>query len=286
MSAHQIAATLVEALPYIRKYHGKTIVIKFGGNAMADDELKHAFAQDVVLLKLVGIDPVIVHGGGPQIDSLLKRVGKKSEFLQGMRITDPETLEVVEMVLGGAINKEISSLLGAHGGRAVGISGKDAGLITAKRLRAPKGAGNGGFGAVGTVESVRIDVIDSLRRDGFIPVIAPLGLTSRNETLNINADLAASSIAAALKAEALLLLTNTAGVLDSKGKLIPTLSVAAARRRIADGSVAGGMRPKVECGIQAVKAGVSKCMIIDGTTKNSLILELLTDKGVGTLVSR
>jgi len=286
MSAHQIAATLVEALPYIRKYHGKTIVIKFGGNAMADDGLKHAFAQDVVLLKLVGIDPVIVHGGGPQIDSLLKRVGKKSEFLQGMRITDPETLEVVEMVLGGAINKEISSLLGAHGGRAVGISGKDAGLITAKRLRAPKGAGNGGFGAVGTVESVRVDVIDSLRRDGFIPVIAPLGLTSRNETLNINADLVASSIAAALKAEALLLLTNTAGVLDSKGKLIPTLSVAAARRRIADGSVAGGMRPKVECGIQAVKAGVSKCMIIDGTTRNSLILELLTDKGVGTLVSR
>ena len=285
MSASSIAATLVEALPYIRKYHGKTIVVKYGGNAMVDEKLKHAFAQDIVLLKLVGIDPIIVHGGGPQIDRMLRRVGKKSHFKQGMRITDPETLEVVEMVLGGTINKEIIALLGVHGGHAVGISGKDAGLITAKKLRILDDSGEDhDIGAVGTVEAINARVLESLRSDGFIPVIAPLGLTKDNETLNINADLAAACIAASLKAEALLLLTNTPGVLDNKGKLIPRLSSAMARRRISSGGISAGMRPKVECGLQAVKAGVRKCMIIDGTIRNSIILELLTDKGIGTLI--
>lgn len=286
MDADKTAATLVEALPHIRRYHGKTIVVKYGGNAMVDPGLKDAFAGDIALLKLVGISPVIVHGGGPQIDSLLRRVGKRSEFVEGLRITDGETLEVVEMVLGGSVNKEITSLLNSHGGKAVGITGKDAGLITAKRMRVPRrGAESLDIGAVGSVERVNTEVIESLRANGFIPVIAPLGLSERGETLNINADTAAAGIASALGAEALILLTNTPGVLDRRGRLVPQLGAAAARRRIASGSIGAGMRPKVECGIRAVTGGVGRCMIIDGTVKHSIILELLTDKGSGTLIA-
>lgn len=286
MDIDKTAATLVEALPYIRRYHGKTIVVKYGGNAMVDPGLKNSFARDIVLLRLVGVDPVIVHGGGPQIDDLLRRVGKRSEFVEGMRITDGETLEVVEMVLGGAVNKEITSLLNGHGGKAVGITGKDGGLLTAKRMRIRRrGAGSLDIGAVGTVEHVNPEVIASLRGDGFIPVIAPLGLTKGGETLNINADIAASAVAVALRAEALILLTNTKGVLDRKGGLVAQLGAASARRRIASGDISAGMRPKVECAIRAVSEGVGRCMIIDGTIVHSVILELLTDKGSGTLIS-
>ncbi len=286
MDARKIAATLVEALPYIRKYHGKTIVVKYGGNAMVDSELKHSFAQDIVLLKLVGINPVIVHGGGPQIDHLLAKIGKKSEFKDGMRITDGETLEIVEMVLGGTINKEIVSLLGEHGGRAVGISGKDANLLKAKRMKVGGRGKKCDIGAVGTIEKVNSEVVDNLRQGGFIPVIAPLALSARNETLNVNADLVAAGIASELEAETLMLMTNTKGVLDAKGKLIAALTSAQAKRRISSGSISAGMRPKVECAVQAVSAGVRRCMIIDGTIRNAIILELLTDKGVGTLIAR
>ena len=288
-TAAEKAKILAEALPYIRRFHGKTIVIKYGGNAMTDDKLKNGFAHDVVLLKLVGINPVVVHGGGPQIDDLLKQLGKKGEFVQGMRVTDAETMDVVEMVLGGQVNAEIVNLINQHGGRAVGLTGKDGGLIRAKKMLV---RGNGDsdemidIGQVGEVETIDPEIVHHLLTHDFIPVIAPLGVGKKGETYNINADLVAGKVAEILKAEKLIVLTNTPGVLDKNGNLLTGLSSKKVDELFANGTISGGMLPKISSALDAVKNGVNTCHIIDGRVDHALLLEVLTDEGVGTLIRR
>ena len=287
-TAAEKAKILAEALPYIRRFHGKTIVIKYGGNAMTEDRLKGSFAHDIVLLKLVGINPVVVHGGGPQIDDLLKQLGKKGEFVQGMRVTDAETMDVVEMVLGGQVNKEIVNLINQHGGRAVGLTGKDGGLIRAKKMLV-RGSGDDekiDIGQVGEVDSIDPEIVHQLHTNDFIPVIAPLGVGKKGETYNINADLVAGKMAEILKAEKLIVLTNTPGVLDKNGNLLTGLTSKKVDDLFADGTIHGGMLPKISSALDAVKNGVNTCHIIDGRVDHALLLEVLTDEGVGTLIRR
>ncbi len=280
-----VAEILIEALPYIQALDQKTVVIKFGGNAMVDEALKSSFAQDIVLLKQVGVNPVIVHGGGPQIGKLLEQIGKKSRFIEGMRVTDNETMDVVEMVLGGQVNKQIVSLINRHGGRAVGLTGKDGGMISARKMKlAGSDAEASDLGQVGEVESIDPAVVAMLEHGDFIPVIAPIGVGADGSSYNINADLVAGELARVLDAEKLLLLTNTPGVLDPDGNLLTGLSAAETERLIADGIIHGGMLPKVRCALDAVKAGVRTSQIIDGRVKHSVLLELLTSTGVGTLI--
>ena len=280
-----VAEILIEALPYIQALDQKTVVIKFGGNAMVDEDLKSSFAQDIVLLKQVGVNPVIVHGGGPQIGKLLEQIGKKSRFIEGMRVTDNETMDVVEMVLGGQVNKQIVSLINRHGGRAVGLTGKDGGMISARKMRLPGSDTEANdLGQVGEVESIDPAVVAMLDQDDFIPVIAPIGVGVDGSSFNINADLVAGELARVLGAEKLLLLTNTPGVLDPDGKLLTGLSANETERLIADGIIYGGMLPKVRCALDAVNAGVRTSQIIDGRVKHSVLLELLTSTGVGTLI--
>ncbi len=283
------AKILAEALPYIQRFKGKTIVVKYGGNAMTDAQLKEGFARDVVLLKVVGMNPVIVHGGGPQIDDLLKRVGKKGEFIQGMRVTDAETMDVVEMVLGGQVNKDIVNLINRHGGRAVGLTGKDGGFIRARKLRVRGGTGSDelvDIGQVGEVESIDPAIVNLLHTEDFIPVIAPVGVGANGESYNINADLVAGKVAEILKAEKLIVLTNTAGVLDKDGKLLTGLTARRVDELFDDGTIHGGMMPKIGSALEAVKNGVNTCHIIDGRVEHALLLEILTDEGVGTLIKR
>jgi acetylglutamate kinase len=283
------AKVLTEALPYIQRFHGKTIVVKYGGNAMIDDKLKESFARDVVLLKLVGMNPVVVHGGGPQIDELLKRVGKKGEFVQGMRVTDADTMELVEMVLGGQVNKEIVNLINQHGGHAVGLTGKDGAFIRAKKMLV-RGPGDSeemmDIGQVGEVEAIDPQIIVTLLAGSFIPVIAPIGFGSKGESYNINADLVAGKVAEILKAEKLVVLTNTPGVLDKGGNLLTGLTARKVDELFADGTISGGMLPKISSALDAVKNGVNTCHIIDGRVEHALLLEILTNEGVGTLIRR
>jgi acetylglutamate kinase len=290
--AMQIARVLTESLPYIRRFVGKTVVIKYGGNAMIDDDLKNGFARDVVLMKLVGINPVVVHGGGPQIGRLLERIGKQSEFVQGMRVTDKETMDVVEMVLGGQVNKEIVNLINRHGGRAVGLTGKDGSLLYAEKLRLTRDKDDPSMnvpeiidiGHVGKVKRVDARIVDMLVQSDFIPVIAPIGVGEDGQSYNINADLVAGKIAETLKAEKLILLTNTPGLLDQQGQLLTGLNAKQVRDLVADGTIFGGMLPKVQCALEAVGAGVGSAHIIDGRVEHAVILELFTDEGVGTLI--
>ncbi len=284
------ATVLAEALPYIQRYHGKTIVIKYGGHAMADEALKRSFASDVVLMKLVGMNPVIVHGGGPQIGQLLERMGKKSEFVEGLRVTDRETMDVVEMVLGGLVNKEIVALINSQGGRAVGLSGKDGGMIRARQLLLHQGETDTDpgetidIGHVGEIQSINPEVVDVLYQGDFIPVIAPIGVGEDGNTYNINADTVAGRLAATLGAEKLILLTDTPGVLDAAGQLLTGLSRQDVERLIEDEVIVGGMLPKVRCALDAVSDGVAGVTISDGRVPHSILLETLTDGGVGTLI--
>ncbi|HYM86284.1 MAG TPA: acetylglutamate kinase [Burkholderiales bacterium] len=281
------AQVLAEALPYIRRFHGKTIVVKYGGNAMTDETLKHSFARDVVLLKLVGMDPVVVHGGGPQIDEMLKRVGKKGEFVQGMRVTDRETMDVVEMVLGGLVNKEIVNLINQHGGRAIGLTGKDASFIRARKMLV-QNEDNAtemlDIGQVGEIQSIDPEVISLLESREFIPVVAPIGVGEDGESYNINADLVAGKLAEILRAEKLIILTNTPGVLDKNGNLLTGLTPKQVDGLFADGTIHGGMLPKIGSALDAAKSGVKSVHIIDGRVEHALLLEVLTDQGVGTLI--
>ena len=286
-----IAPVLAEALPYIQHFHGRTIVIKYGGNAMTDESLKRSFARDVVLMKLVGMNPVVVHGGGPQIGQLLDRIGKKSEFVEGLRVTDSETIDVVEMVLGGLVNKDIVALINAHGGRAVGLSGKDGGLIRARKLVLRKeGASDEDetveLGFVGEIESINPAVVDTLDKGDFIPVIAPIGTGEDGKTYNINADTVAGKLAVTLGAEKLILLTNTPGVLDQQGELLTGLSESRVQELIQEGVITGGMLPKVRCALDAVSGGVRTATISDGRVPHATLLETLTDQGVGTQIGR
>ncbi|MDO9064761.1 MAG: acetylglutamate kinase [Sulfuricella sp.] len=286
-TATEKAAILAEALPYIQRFHCKTIVIKYGGNAMTEESLKQGFARDVVLLKLVGLNPVIVHGGGPQINDLLKRFGKQGEFIQGMRVTDRETMDIVEMVLGGLVNKDIVNLINHHGGRAVGLTGKDGEFIQAKKLKMKHAEKAGEYidiGQVGEVVSIDPELVALLDSHDFIPVIAPIGVGEQGEAYNINADLVAGKLAETLKAEKLILLTNTTGVLDKEGKLLTGLTAARVDELIADGTISGGMIPKISMALEAVKNGVKTSHIIDGRVEHALLLEILTDEGVGTLI--
>jgi acetylglutamate kinase len=289
-SAADRAQILIEALPYIQRFQGKTIVIKYGGNAMVDERLKQSFARDVVLMKLVGMNPVIVHGGGPQIGKLLERIGKKSEFVQGMRVTDRETMDVVEMVLGGLVNKEIVSLINKNGGKAVGLTGKDGGLIRARKLLMKSVPAEGlpseiiDIGHVGEVESIDPEVVALLDTRNFIPVIAPIGVGPEGEAYNINADVVAGKLAITLGAEKLMLLTNTSGVLDKEGKLLTGLTIGKVNGLIADGTIHGGMLPKVNYALDAVNSGVKSAHIIDGRVEHAVLLEVFTDQGVGTLI--
>jgi len=281
------ARILAEALPYIRRFHGKTIVVKFGGNAMVDAELQASFARDVVLLKLVGMDPVVVHGGGPQIEQLLKQLGIRSEFVQGMRVTDAATMDVVEMVLGGAVNKDIVTLINQAGGRAVGLTGQDGAFIRARKLLMPsrdKPAELLDIGQVGEIESIDPGVIDSLEQGGFIPVVAPIGVGADGLSYNINADLVAGKLAEVLHAEKLVLLTNTPGVLDEQGKLLTGVTPRQIDAMLAAGTLSGGMLPKIASALEAARAGVRSVHIIDGRVPHALLLEVLTDQGVGTLI--
>ncbi len=288
--ARNIAHVLIEALPYIRRFRGKTMVIKYGGNAMVEQSLKHSFARDVVLMKLVGINPVVVHGGGPQIGHLLERLGKGSKFIQGMRVTDSETMDVVEMVLGGLVNKEIVNLLNRHGGRAVGLTGKDGDLIRARKLLLQRDAPELkapeiiDLGHVGEVESIDVSVVNMLIGGDFIPVIAPIGVGADGFSYNINADLVAGKVAEVMGAEKLLLLTNTAGLLNSSGDLIPELDVGSISEMVRTGVIKGGMLPKIQCAVDAVHAGVRTANIIDGRVEHALMLDLFTDEGIGTLI--
>ncbi len=289
-SAHNIANVLIEALPYIQRFTGKTFVIKYGGNAMVDEKLKHSFAQDIVLLKHVGINPVVVHGGGPQIGDLLKRIGKQSEFVEGMRVTDEETMDVVEMVLGGLVNKEIVNSINQHGGRAVGLTGKDGRLICARKLKisrktpeldAPEIID---IGHVGEVDSINTHIVDMLVHDDFIPVIAPIGVDKHGESYNINADLVAGQLAATLNAEKLILLTNIPGLLDKNDKLLTGLTADRVDELIEDGTIYGGMLPKITSALEAVQGGVKSSHIIDGRLEHAVLLEIFTDEGIGTLI--
>ena len=289
-AALNVARVLTEALPYIRRFTGKTIVIKYGGNAMVDDALKSGFARDVVLMKLVGINPVVVHGGGPQIGKLLERLGKRSEFVQGMRVTDSETMDVVEMVLGGLVNKEIVNLINRHGGSAVGLTGKDGGLIRAGKLTLTRSAPELeppeiiDLGHVGEVQSVNAALVHMLVKGDFIPVIAPIGVGEDGHSYNINADLVAGKVAQVLRAEKVIFLTNTAGLLDKAGGVLSGLDARQVDELIADGTIHGGMLPKVRCALEAVQGGVGAAHIIDGRVEHAVLLELFTDQGVGTLI--
>ncbi len=282
------ADILIEALPYIRRFYGKTIVIKYGGHAMVDEELKDSFARDVVMMKYIGINPVVVHGGGPQIGTFLKKFGKVSKFVQGMRVTDEETMDIVEMVLVGKVNKEIVGLINRHGGKAVGLSGKDANLIQAEKYYlSPEKVKDTppeiiDIGLVGRVTLINADLIASMTANGVIPVIAPTGVGERGETYNINADLVAGAVAAAIGAEKLILLTDVPGVLDRNRELIHTMDDHATRTMIEEGTIEGGMFPKVKCCLKALKGGVKKAHIVDGRLKHTILLEMFTDRGIGT----
>lgn len=288
--AGHIAGVLSEALPYIQRFQGKTMVIKYGGNAMVDESLKRGFARDVVLMKLVGMNPVVVHGGGPQIGNLLKQIGKESRFVEGMRVTDSETMDVVEMVLGGLVNKEIVNLINRQGGKAVGLTGKDGDLIRARKLHITRQAEGMSepeiidIGHVGEVASIDTSVLKMLVADDFIPVIAPIGVGDDGQSYNINADLVAGKLAMALNAEKLILLTNTSGVLDGEGRLLTGLRAEQVDSLIKGGVIHGGMLPKVHCALDAVRSGVHTAQIIDGRVEHAVMLEVLTSEGVGTLI--
>ena len=291
-SAAHKAHVLIEALPYIQRFVGKTVVIKYGGNAMVDQALKQGFARDIILMKLVGINVVVVHGGGPQIGELLNRVGKESRFVDGMRVTDRETMDIVEMVLGGQVNKEIVSLINHNGGSAVGLTGKDGDLIRARKLQVKAGAPEAqaseivDIGHVGEVASIDTSVVEMLVRGNFIPVIAPIGVGEDGASLNINADLVASKMAEVMAAEKLILLTNTPGVLDRDEQVVSGLRPGDIDALIADGAIYGGMLPKVRCAVEAVRGGVASAHIIDGRVEHAVLLEIFTDQGVGTLIRR
>jgi len=291
-TAHQIADVLIEALPYIQRFKGRTIVVKFGGNAMVDEALKNSFARDIVLMKLVGLNPIVVHGGGPQIGELLAKLGKTTGFVDGMRITDSETMDVVEMVLGGLVNKDIVNLINQNGGKAVGLTGKDGDFIRAKKIQQQPSSLEAhaseiiDLGHVGEVSSIDPAVLDMLGRSDFIPVIAPIGVGKDGRSYNINADLVAGKLAEVLKAEKLILLTNTAGILDKQENLLTGLSIQDIDDLIADGTISGGMIPKTRCATDALKAGVNSVHIIDGRVEHAVLLELFTDQGVGTLLLR
>jgi acetylglutamate kinase len=274
-------------LPYIRKFHGKTMVIKYGGNAMTDPALQADFAEDVVLLKLVGINPVVVHGGGPQIETVLKRLGKKGEFVQGMRVTDAETMEVVEWVLGGEVQQDIVGLINQAGGKAVGLTGRDGGMIHARKLKMVDNQDPSkelDVGQVGEIESIDPSVVRALQDDQFIPVISPIGFGENNESYNINADVVAGKLASVLKAEKLLLLTNTTGVLDKSGTLLTDLTAKRIDELFADGTISGGMLPKISGALDAAKSGVNAVHIIDGRVPHVLLLEILTEQAFGTMI--
>ena len=290
-SQSDTARILIEALPYIQRFHGKTLVVKLGGNAMTDEHLQQSFARDIVLMKVVGMNPIVVHGGGPQIGDLLERLHIESKFVDGMRVTDGATMDVVQMVLGGLVNQQIVSLINNAGGRAIGITGKDGKLIQARRmtitrttpeLQVPEVID---IGHVGEVMHVNREVIDLLVNSNFVPVIAPIGVGAAGESYNINADLVAGAVAAAVGAEKLLLLTNTAGVLDSTGKLINEIRLEHVAAMVRDGVITGGMLPKIQCALDAVAGGVHSAHIIDGRVAHAVLLEVLTDSGVGTLIS-
>ena len=284
------ADVLLEALPYIQRFTNKTIVIKYGGHAMEDEDLKVSFIRDVILMRFIGLNPVIVHGGGPQIDSMLQKIGKKSEFVEGMRVTDTETMEIVEMVLVGKINKEIVSLINQHGGHAVGLAGMDGNLIRARKLWIPSRKKDGqekeilDLGLVGEVESINPEVIESFKTNKWIPVIAPVGVGPAGERYNINADLVAGKVASSLKAEKFILLTDVEGVLDEEKKLVSTMNAEMAGRHLRDGTIKGGMIPKVNCCLDALREGVNKTHIIDGRVKHAILLEIFTDEGIGTQI--
>lgn len=285
----QIAEILVEALPYIQSYSGKTIVIKYGGNAMTDESLQQQFAQDIVLLKQVGINPVVVHGGGPQIGHMLQKLGKESHFIEGMRVTDSETMDIVQMVLAGLVNKQIVSMINQAGGRAIGLTGKDGNMICAKKLTmTTKNNPNEtiDLGHVGEITAIKPGVVEMLDNDRFIPVIAPIGVGEQGEAYNINADIVAGEMAAVLKAERLILLTNTPGVLDQNQQLLTGLNQKSIKELIDSEVIAGGMIPKINCALNAVQSGVQSSCIIDGRVPHAVLLELLTDKGAGTLIKR
>ena len=290
-AAINVAQVLSEALPYIQRFTGKTIVVKFGGNAMIDEDLKSSFARDIVMMKLVGMNPVVVHGGGPQIGDLLSKLNIESHFVNGMRVTDTATMNVVEMVLGGSVNKDIVNLINQNGGQAIGLTGKDGNLIQAKQLKvthqtpemlAPEIID---IGHVGEVCAINTDVLDMLRNSDFIPVIAPIGVDDEGNSYNINADLVAGKVAEILQAEKLMLLTNTAGLLDKAGNLLTGLSTSQVDALIADGTIYGGMLPKIACALDAVKGGVKAAHIIDGRVNHATLLEIFTDKGIGTLIT-
>jgi acetylglutamate kinase len=288
--ATEVARVLSEALPYIRRFRGKTVVVKYGGNAMVDEKLKSGFARDIVLMRLVGINPVVVHGGGPQIGRLLEKIGKESRFVEGMRVTDSETMDVVEMVLGGLVNKEIVNLITHHGGAAVGLTGKDGDLLRARKMKLTRNAPElevpeiVDIGHVGEVASVDPAVVELVVGGGFIPVIAPIGVGEDGHSYNINADLVAGRVAEVLGAEKLILLTNTTGLLDKQGNLLTGLSAAEVDALIEDGTIHGGMLPKIRCALSAVKSGVRAAHIIDGRVEHAVMVELFTDEGVGTLI--
>lgn len=289
--AMHTADVLTEALPYIQRFEGKVMVVKYGGNAMTDPILESSFARDIVMLKTVGIHPVVVHGGGPQVDNLLKELGRSSDRIDGMRVTDKATMDVVEMVLGGSVNKSIVNLINKHGGRAIGLTGKDASLIRAKKLPMSKTDEQGNeqqidLGFVGDVVSINRDVIDLMIASNFIPVIAPLGVDDEGNTYNINADVVAGKVAEFMLAEKLILLTNIKGVLDKEGNVATGLSPAKVDEMIADGTISGGMIPKISYALEAVKNGVKSAVIVDGRVPHATLLEVFTDKGVGTLISR
>ncbi len=287
IAPHAKAEILAQALPYIRKFHGKTMVIKYGGNAMTDPVLQAAFAEDVVLLKLVGINPVVVHGGGPQIETALKRLGKKGEFIQGMRVTDAETMEVVEWVLAGEVQQDIVGLINQAGGKAVGLTGRDGGLIRAKKLRlvdANDPSKVHDVGLVGDIESIDPSVVKALQDDAFIPVVSPIGFGEHNESYNINADVVAAKLATVLQAEKLLMLTNIPGVLDKQGQLLTELTMKRIDELVADGTISGGMLPKIAGALDAAKSGVNAVHIIDGRVPHAMLLEILTDQAYGTMI--
>lgn len=287
----QFASVLTEALPYIQKFTGKTFVVKFGGNAMIDDKLKRSFARDIVLMKLVGINPIVVHGGGPQIGKLLEELNIESRFVDGMRVTDSATMDVVEMVLGGAVNKEIVSLINQNGGLAIGVTGKDGNLIRAHKMSVKKQSPDlkateiVDIGHVGEVTSVNVDMLNDLAKSNYIPVVAPIGVGADGESYNINADLVAGKIAEVTQAEKLMLLTNVAGLQDKSGDILTGLTTAKVDELITDGTIYGGMLPKIQCALSAVTSGVASSHIIDGRVPHAVLLEIFSDTGVGTLIS-
>ncbi|MGB0187080.1 MAG: acetylglutamate kinase [Aequoribacter sp.] len=290
-NALNIAQVLTESLPYIQRFTGKTIVVKFGGNAMTDAELHDSFARDIVLMKLVGMNPVVVHGGGPQIGSLLERLNIKTEFIDGMRVTDAKTMDVVEMVLGGSVNKEIVASINRNGGKAIGVTGKDGQFIRAKKMTIDRYSPELGapeiidIGHVGQVKSIDTEVLQVILGSNFIPVIAPIGVDAQGATYNINADLVAGKIAEVMQAEKLMLLTNVSGLLDREGNILTGLSTSQVDELIADGTIYGGMLPKIQCALDAVKGGVNSAHIIDGRVPHATMLEIFTDQGIGTLIT-